>query len=326
MRRTSLATRIAVAAVTVATLSGLGTLTAQADTPAPPAPATAPSSSTPADYPEGDLGTAVKNFLFSPGAVDGANDWNCKPSAEHPEPVVLVHGTFFNLGANWPVLAPKLANEGYCVYAFNYGMNHLSLGRVGGLDHIRDSARTMRTFVDKVLDATGSEQVDVVGHSQGGLLPHYYIEKLGGADKVDEFIGMAPSNHGTDLSGLVSLGRQLNLLGFVNGLLGRTAPGMVDQEVGSDFQRELFGNGDTVPGPEYTVISTKHDRVVTPYRNQQLDGDNVTNLVLQDQCPDNPVGHAGLFNDSPTHQNILNILGPDDPDFRPTCTGYGLPL
>lgn len=320
MRRTSLATRIAVAAVTVATLFGLGTLTAQAE------PADS-NNSVQAEYPEGDLGTAVKNFLFSPGAVDGANDWNCKPSAEHPRPVVLVHGTFFNLGANWPILAPKLANEGYCVYAFNYGANNLSLnGRVGGLDHIRNSAQTMKTFVDKVLESTGAPKVDVVGHSQGGLLPHYYIEKLGGADKVDRFIGLGPSNHGTDLNGLVTFGQKLHLLGFVNGLLGRTAPGMVDQEVGSDFQQEVFGNGDTVPGPQYTVISSKHDLVVTPWQNQQLQGDNVTNIVLQDQCPNNPAGHAGLFNDSPTHQNVLNILGPNDPDFQPSCTGYGVPL
>ena len=37
----------------------------------------------------------------------------------------------------------------------------------------------------------------MVGHSQGGMMPRYYIKFLGGADKVDDLVGLAPSNHGT---------------------------------------------------------------------------------------------------------------------------------
>ncbi len=36
-------------------------------------------------------------------------------------------------------------------------------------------------------------------------MPNYYIKFLGGASKVDTFIGLAPSNHGTTLSGLTNL-------------------------------------------------------------------------------------------------------------------------
>ncbi|MFC4913748.1 lipase family alpha/beta hydrolase [Actinomadura gamaensis] len=277
-------------------------------------------------YPVGNLGTAVQNFLTSPDRVAGANDWSCRPSAAHPYPVVLTHATFVNQGANWAVLSPMLANAGYCVYAFNYGMTQISLDRVGGLGDVAASARVMSAFVDRVLASTGASEVDVVGHSQGGMMPNYYIKRLGGASKVHTFVAMSPSNHGTTLLGLVNLGKQWNLLGFVNNaFLAVGTPGLVQQEEGSDFQRALFADGDTVPGPRYVVLQTNRDWVVTPYTNAFLTGPNVTNILVQDQCPGDYVSHIGMFNDSPVLQNVMNVLGPDDPGFKPSCTGYGLP-
>lgn len=295
--------------------------------PAEAAPAPAPAATAPAraaDLPVGDLGTAVHNFLTSPDAVAGANDWSCKPSAEHPYPVILSHGTFANAGANWVALAPTLANQGYCVYAFNYGMNHLSAGRVGGLTDIGDSAGQLSAFVDKVLAATGAQKADIVGHSQGGMMPNHYLKRLGGAAKIRTLVGIAPSNHGTTLDGLVGLGKQMNALGFVNNFFDFAGlTGLKQQEVDSDFQKDLWKDGDTVPGVRYVVIGTTQDKVVTPYTNGFLHGDGVTNITLQDQCPDDKAGHVGLFLDSPTLQNVVNALGPNDPHFTPECRDYG---
>src|SRR5690606_1631674 len=47
----------------------------------------------------------------------GWNDYRCKPSAAHPRPVVLVHGTFGNSVDNWLGLAPYLKHRGYCVFS-----------------------------------------------------------------------------------------------------------------------------------------------------------------------------------------------------------------
>ena len=121
-RITALAGRLAAAGAALATVCTLAAGTARADT-------TAPDTS----YPVGGVATALGNYAFSPDQVAGANNWHCKPSAAHPRPVVLVHGTFFNLDANWVALSPTPANEGYRVFAFNYGMHPLlSAGRVGG--------------------------------------------------------------------------------------------------------------------------------------------------------------------------------------------------
>jgi hypothetical protein len=75
--------------------------------------------------------------------------------------------------------------------ALNYG--NRGLGRVGR------SAHGLDTFVDKVLDYTGAKKVSIVGHSQGGMMPRYWTEYLGGKGKVEDLVGFAPSNDGTNL-------------------------------------------------------------------------------------------------------------------------------
>lgn len=284
--------------------------------------------------PIGGAAEAANGYLLQPDKLAGANDWNCEPTAEHPNPVVLVPGTFTPFGANWVALSPLLKNEGYCVFALNYGMIWMSAGRVGGLAPVASSSQELKTFVDKVLTRTGADEVDIVGHSQGGMMPNHYIKRLGGASKVGTLIGLAPSNHGTTLSGLTGFadslvdpfGSPVSLLDVINALMGKAGmQGLIDQEEGSAFQNDLFADGDTVPGVNYVVIQTTKDLVVTPYTNSFLDG--AKNITLQDQCPSNPVGHAGIFLDSPALQNVLNELD-DDPveNFQPTCSGYGWPF
>lgn len=84
--------------------------------------------------------------------------------------MVLVHGTFENQDDNWQAIAPTLANDGYCVYAFTYGQTWYS-GGLGGVADVYSSAHRLGSFIQTVLSATRVKQVDLVGHSQGGMLP-----------------------------------------------------------------------------------------------------------------------------------------------------------
>lgn len=235
----------------------------------------------------------------------GANDWSCRPSAEHPNPVVLVHGTFENMLKNWQVLAPQLTAAGYCVFALDYGDDATA--------PIGQSARELAPFVDAVLGATGAKKVDIVGHSQGGMMPRYYLKYLGGASKVGELIGISPSNHGTTNPLTIPTGYTI-------------CPACLDQRAGSDFLTDLNSGGDLVAGPVYTVISTRWDEVVTPYQSQFLAGpaSRVTTLTLQDSCPLDVFEHDQTPNDPVVAQWVLNALGrkgPADPAFQPTCVG-----
>ncbi len=109
------------------------------------------------------------------GPPPGANDFNCKPSAAHPQPVVLAHGLMANKTVNWHTMSPLLANDGYCVFALTYGQRpEIDFGvyKPGGLKKMEVSAGQLSEFVDEVLAATGASKVDIVGHSEGSLMPN----------------------------------------------------------------------------------------------------------------------------------------------------------
>src|SRR5258705_371135 len=76
--------------------------------------------------------------------------------------------------------SPLLANHGYCVFTFNYGGSSAS-SIVQGTGDIAASAGQLASFVTRVLAATGAAKADLVGHSQGGMMPRYYLKFLGGA-------------------------------------------------------------------------------------------------------------------------------------------------
>ncbi|MEU3617219.1 alpha/beta fold hydrolase [Streptomyces sp. NPDC006872] len=237
----------------------------------------------------------------------GWNDYNCKPSAARPRPVVLVHGTFGNSIDNWLAFAPYLTVRGYCVFSVDYGQLP-GVPLFNGLGPIDKSAEQLSAFVDKVLAATGAAEADLVGHSQGGMMPRYYLKFLGGAAKVNALVGIAPDNHGTTLNGLA------NLLPYFPGaedLLSTATPGLADQIAGSAFLAKLNAGGDTVPGVRYTVIATKYDEVVTPWRSQYLSGSDVHNVLLQDLCPLDLSEHVaiGLFDRIAFHE-AANALDP----------------
>jgi triacylglycerol esterase/lipase EstA (alpha/beta hydrolase family) len=249
----------------------------------------------------------------------GANNWACKPSSAHPYPVILVHGTFGDMSDSWQALSPLLFDNGYCVFALNYGSYNGS-GSYGvyGTGEISRSANRLSSFVDHVLSATGASKVDIVGHSQGGMMPRYYINFLGGDSKVNALVGLAPSNHGTTLNGLFTLASY-----FPGASQFATAdcPACAEQEAGSPFLMHLNGSGETRSGVSYTVIESRNDEVVTPYTSAFLaPGPNVTNILLQVQCTLDQGEHLSMPYDHIADTDVLDALNPSAQPFPTVCT------
>ncbi|MFF0489566.1 esterase/lipase family protein [Nocardia sp. NPDC004068] len=254
----------------------------------------------------------------------GANDWQCAPAAAHPDPVVLVHGTWDNQNA-WDVLAPDLRAAGYCVYSLNYGRDTSSVWGVRpgvyGTGDMRASARELAAFVERVRAATNSARVDIVAHSQGGVVTRQYLRFEGGADpadpsrnKVGDVVMIAATNHGTtalDMGRLVHLGSSDGPADrMVGAVLGTAA---AQQVVGSEFLKRLNAGGDTEAGIRYTVIATRVDQVTTPPESAFLrpgPASRVENLWVQSFCPADTSGHGSLPRSPTVIRLVKHALDP----------------
>ncbi|WP_024793111.1 esterase/lipase family protein [Tomitella biformata] len=279
--------------------------------------------------------------LVTDGSVPppGADDWDCEPTAEHPRAVVLVHGTYGNRD-NWNALSPQLKANGFCVFALNYGADPSSLAGEQrgyfGTGDIAKSAGELAAFVDRVLDATGAAQVDLVAHSQGGPMSRQYLRFDGGADaadpgrnKVRTLVTAGATNHGTTLSGLgLLIAGNPDAEALTTPVVSQAG---VQQLVGSAFITRLNAGGDTMPGVHYTVIADSWDLVSTPPEATFLTagpGAIVDNVWLQSVCPRDSVDHGGLPSDPGVAFLALSALSPGYAStHQPQCpTPTALPL
>lgn len=304
-----------VSIVALVTLAGTAT--------AAPAPRTIPR---PALFAPGDLIAGAFGSVLNPNRNPaGTNDYRCRPSAAHPRPVVLVHGTGGNAYDSWSGLSPVLKAYGYCVFAVNYGGPSWSI--IKGLGDIPASAAEIGRFVDGVRAATGATEVDLVGHSQGGSVSRYYANLIGGGSRVGTVVGLAPSNHATDVNGFISVGRFIGIVQPLFALTSFFGADALEQQTdpNSVFYRNLNGNGETRPGITYTNIATRYDEVVTPYRQAFITpGPSVRNITLQDVCSNDYTDHLGIVYDTNVYQLVLNALDPADQ--RPVACRLSLPL
>ncbi|MFC0313865.1 esterase/lipase family protein [Gordonia phosphorivorans] len=260
------------------------------------------------------------------GSLPGANRWDEPLDPAHPVPVILVHGTGGGAQTNWGTYVPLLTEAGYSVFTLTYGaVRHANwpISALGGMRRLEVSAAEVGDFVEKVLAATGAEQVDVVGHSQGTLIPNYWARFLGGDGKIRKYISLAPLWQGS-----AALDGTKHAMATLRDRLGvdpslvvpcESLPQMMD---GSAFIEQMNSGGHPyLPDIEYTNISTLHDELVRPYTSGQVPGPpgyRVHNIVVQHGCTKDLSDHLGICGSRRAAAFVLNALD-DQPDRVVPC-------
>ncbi|MDQ0811691.1 hypothetical protein QFZ63_003405 [Streptomyces sp. B3I7] len=171
-------------------------------------------------YPSGLLPERRPGALHADAARRTAPD-TALPSLPRPSspPVVLLHGFVDNRSA-FVLLRRALARSGH--------------RRIESLNHspltcdIRVAAELLGRHVEDLLARTGQGHVDVVGHSLGGLIARYYVQRLGGDLRVRTLVTLGTPHSGTRVAPLADahpIVRQMRPHSAVLEELRRPAPG-----------------------------------------------------------------------------------------------------
>ncbi|SFS90181.1 esterase/lipase family protein [Saccharopolyspora flava] len=164
------------------------------------------------------------------------------------------------------------------------------------------------------------KRIAVLGHSQGGMNPRWALRFWPDVrGMVDDVIGMAPSNHGTE--SMPACGPKPV----------ECEPAVWQQQAGSDFGQALNSRAETFPGISYTVLYSRLDEVVTPPESSELHtgGGLISNIALQDVCATDVSTHLLVGTTDPvTYALVVDALdnpGPADPA-RVDASVCGQPL
>ncbi|KAM3532207.1 hypothetical protein MY4038_004129 [Beauveria bassiana] len=240
------------------------------------------------------------------------NDFSCQPSAEHPNPVILLHG----LGATWYediyLLELWLQTRNFCTFSLTYGA-YDGFPLVGGLKPIDESSREIAALISEVHAKTNASKIDLVGHSEGGFQA-LYVPKFreGIAALVENIVAIAPPTHGTTFAHLWTLVQLF-------GKNARKDVGTVLEKLGCAACNEISVDGPSIAklndgepivqaGNKVTIITSEFDELVTPTDTAFVREPGVENIYVQDYCPFDPVGHIGEAYDQNVWNLVLNSL------------------
>ncbi|MFJ9000791.1 esterase/lipase family protein [Streptomyces sp. NPDC102359] len=110
-------------------------------------------------------------------------------------PVVLLHG-FIDNRSVFVLLRRSLAQHGrQQIESLNYSPLTCD---------IRTAAELLGRHIEQVCERTGSTRVDVVGHSLGGLIARYYVQRLGGDRRVRTLVTLGTPHSGTRVAPLAN--------------------------------------------------------------------------------------------------------------------------
>ncbi|MFF3909130.1 lipase family alpha/beta hydrolase [Streptomyces sp. NPDC001848] len=118
-----------------------------------------------------------------------------KLPTEAKPPVILLHG-FIDNRSVFVLLRRNLAQ---------HGRQHIESLNYSPLTcDIRTAAELLGRHVEEICERTGQRQVDIVGHSLGGLIARYYVQRLGGDLRVRRLVTLGTPHSGTRVAPLAN--------------------------------------------------------------------------------------------------------------------------
>ncbi|HTW20313.1 MAG TPA: alpha/beta fold hydrolase [Mycobacteriales bacterium] len=191
-------------------------------------------------------------------------------------PILLVHGLVDNRSI-FTLLRRHLRRRGFGrVWTMNY--------RIWTAD-LRDAAHRLASSVESICELTGYERIHVVGHSMGGLVARYYVQRLGGDSRVHTLVTLGTPHHGTRTARL-----------FPRGVCQQLAPD-------STIVEEL---GEPAPECQTRFVSfwSDIDALISPKRAAAIDHPDLSarNILVRG------VGHMSLPIDRRIVREITHTL------------------
>ncbi|MFN5516328.1 MAG: alpha/beta fold hydrolase [Cyanobacteriota bacterium] len=163
--------------------------------------------------------------------------------APHRNPVLLVHG-LQDTQAKFRALGAHLRERGWSVHALDLRPN--------------DGRAPLEVLAGQVADYaeehfSPDQPFDLLGFSMGGLVTRYYLQRLGGAGRVQRYLNIAAPNNGTWLAQALPL------------------PGISQMRPGSTFLTDLNRDHRQVLAPlQVTVMWTPFDLMILPAQSSCL--------------------------------------------------------
>jgi triacylglycerol lipase len=178
-------------------------------------------------------------------------------------PILLVHG-FVENHAIFTIMERALRRRGFhMLTAYDYGLLTHSIPR---------AAIRLGGAIERLATHSGYERIHVIGHSLGGLITRYYVQRLGGDRRVHTLVTLGTPHQGTQLA------RAAPLLPLVRQLTPS-----------SPIIQELAG---PAPGcrTRFIAFHSDIDPVIVPSGNARLEHPdlNVRNIAVRG------VGHLSL--------------------------------
>jgi triacylglycerol lipase len=224
-------------------------------------------------WPFGFLGQRITPEPYVPAAgADGA-----APATSATAPILLVHGVIDNRSI-FTVLRRALRRDGFDqVHTMNYSLL---------TNDVRQAAERLGPAVERLCADTGHPRIRLVGHSLGGLIARYYVQRLGGDARVSTLVTLGTPHQGTHLARLLPLRltRQLR--------------------PGSELLAELAA---PAPGCRTRMVAvySPHDEVVVPGHHGRIEHPH----LAAENIEINAVGHQSMVIDPRVLRAVAGILG-----------------